>query len=58
MWSLLWGIRPPGLVYCNSLKEVCQEASGVNICGAVIKEKGCEKEVPFCDSMQMHNFTK
>ena len=27
------------LVYCNSLKENCQEVSGVNIWDAVIKEK-------------------
>ena len=28
------------LSYCNSSSAVCQEVSGVNIWGAVIKEKG------------------
>ena len=33
------------LVYCNSLKEVCQEVSRVNIWDAVIKEKGKVKYI-------------
>ena len=39
------------LSYCNSFELVCQEVSRMNFWDAVIKEKGFEKEVPFCDSM-------
>ena len=28
------------VLYCNSYESVCQEVSGVNICDAVVKEKG------------------
>ena len=46
------------LSYCNSFENVCQEVSRMNFWDAVIKEKDFEKEAPFCDSMQMHHFTK
>ena len=32
------------LPYCNSLMEICQEVSRVNIWDAVVKEKGREKD--------------
>ena len=54
----LEGFTCLGVLYCNSYESVCQEVSRMNFWDAVIKEKGFEKEVPFCDSMQMHNITK
>ena len=36
------------LVYCNSLMEVCQEVSRINIWDAVVKEKGRGNHTKVC----------
>ena len=44
MWSVSLRFRCLRLSYCNSLMEVCQEVSRINIWDAVVKEKGREKD--------------
>ena len=40
MWSVSRGFRHLRLLYCTSLKGICQEVSRLNIWVAVVKEKG------------------
>ena len=43
MWSVSRGFRHIRLLYCTSLKGICQEVSRLNIWVAVVKEKGIDR---------------